>query len=46
MHSCDIVTCHDFGIYELIIESRKGYDTIIEINSSKASHAWDDGMVG
>jgi len=25
--------------YELIAKARKGYDTIIEINASKVSHA-------
>jgi hypothetical protein len=38
MHSYDIIACHDFVGYELITKVIKGYDLVIEMNVSKASH--------
>jgi hypothetical protein len=45
MHSCDITTCHEFVGYGLITKTIKGYDLVIGMNASKASHGRDHNLI-
>jgi hypothetical protein len=38
MHTCDVITYYGFVGYELITKAIKGYDPIIGMNTSNASH--------
>ena len=46
LHTCDIITCHEFVGYELIAKAIKGYDHVIGMNASKSSHVWGHDMDG
>jgi hypothetical protein len=44
MHTCDAITYYGFVDHELITKTIKGFDSIIGINASNASHVWGHDM--